>query len=65
MACGEGKVRSAGRRGPARAGPAAMTKPAGEISGTYYWTNTGASSLLEGLAFGPLDGQDAARCRKT
>jgi hypothetical protein len=42
-----------------------MTKPAGEISGTYYWTNTGASSLLEGLAFGPLDGQDAAQCRKT
>ncbi len=61
MACGEGKVRSAGRRGPVRAGLAAMTKPAEEIIGTYYRTYTGATSVLKGLVFGRLAGQDAVR----
>ena len=65
MACGEGKVRSAGRRGPVRAGLAVMTKPAGEIIGTYYWTYTGAPSVLEDSAFRRLAGRDAARCRNT
>ena len=48
-----------------RAGLAAMTKPAGEIIGTYYWTYTGASSLLGDSAFGRLAGRDAARCRNS
>ncbi len=34
---------------------------AGEIIGTYYRTYTGATSVLKGLVFGRLAGQDAAR----
>ena len=34
---------------------------AGEIIGMYYGTYTGATSVLKGLVFGRIAGQDAAR----
>ncbi len=42
-----------------------MTKPTGEIIGTYYRTYTGATSVLKDVAFERLAGRDAARCRNT
>ena len=41
--------------------PIAGLYAAGEIIGTYYRTYTGATSVLKGLVFGRLAGQDAAR----
>jgi tricarballylate dehydrogenase len=41
--------------------PIAGLYAAGEIIGTYYRVYTGATSVLKGLVFGRLAGQDAAR----